>query len=205
MFDTPRASEYFTVGELQAQTGQPARRFFHVALKELVDNSLDAAESAKVAPQVAILIVHNDPLVGLSVSDNGVGLSPKVIDRILCFDTRTSDKAAYRSPTRGLQGNAGKTLVGMPDAFGIREPLIIESQGVRHTIRAWLDPAGEVRIDHEEEPCDRHVGTKISLVLPLEGQEFAPEEWATAFAAFNPHASIKIAVVEAGIELCSHG
>jgi DNA topoisomerase VI subunit B len=47
-FETPRASEYFSSQELQAQTGQPPYRFASVVLKEIVDNALDAAESAGV-------------------------------------------------------------------------------------------------------------------------------------------------------------
>jgi len=50
IFETPRAAEYFDARELQAQTGQPRYEFATVVLKELVDNALDAAETAGVAP-----------------------------------------------------------------------------------------------------------------------------------------------------------
>jgi hypothetical protein len=35
LFETSRAAEYFSVTELQAQTGQPVERFADVVLKEL--------------------------------------------------------------------------------------------------------------------------------------------------------------------------
>lgn len=53
-FSISRANEYFTLDGLQKETGQPANQFRHVALKELHDNALDAAETAGVAPVVAV-------------------------------------------------------------------------------------------------------------------------------------------------------
>jgi DNA topoisomerase VI subunit B len=85
----------------------------------------------------------------LSVHDNGSGILPDTVRRILNFQTRTSDKAVYRSPTRGAQGNALKTVLGMPCAFGIREPIVIEAHGVSHEILSWIDPAGEARIQYQ--------------------------------------------------------
>jgi hypothetical protein len=38
---------------------------------------------------------------GAVKGDNANGIQPETIKRILNFETRTSDKTAYRSPTRG--------------------------------------------------------------------------------------------------------
>ena len=54
-FSTSRAAEYFDARELSAQTGQSQYNFAHVAIKELVDNALDACETAGVAPVVSPL------------------------------------------------------------------------------------------------------------------------------------------------------
>ena len=118
LFSVSRAAEYFAAAELQAQTGQPAHRFAAVALKELVDNALDAAEAAGVAPEIAIDVARLGGDLRLAVGDNGPGLAPETVRRVLDFATRTSDKAAYRAPTRGLQGNALKTVLGIPVALG---------------------------------------------------------------------------------------
>ena len=109
-FETSRAAEYFSVAELQAQTGQPARRFLAVVLKELADNGLDAAEAAGVAPDLAIDVEYAGGAARLCVQDNGPGIPAATVRRVLNYQTRTSDKAAYRSPTRGAQGNALKTI-----------------------------------------------------------------------------------------------
>jgi DNA topoisomerase VI subunit B len=168
-FDTSRAAEYFNVRELQAQTGQPRERFAAVATKELADNALDACETAGIAPLIGIEVTGDDGLLRIAVEDNGAGLPPETVRRILNFSTRTSDKAAYRSPTRGAQGNALKTVLGLPCTLGLREPVLIEAQGVQHRIVAWVDPAGELHLDHEQTPIPARPGTRVALTLPTEG------------------------------------
>jgi DNA topoisomerase VI subunit B len=150
-FETSRASEYFDARELQTQTGQRRENFPHVVLKELVDNALDACETAGVAPRADIQTRASQETIELTILDNGPGIQPDLVGKVLNFDTRTSDKAAYRSPTRGAQGNALKTVVGIPYALGGKEPVVIEARGQRHTIRAWQDPAGEIRTPREVE------------------------------------------------------
>ncbi len=46
VFSITTSESYTSVGGLLAQTGQDRKHWRHVALKELVDNALDAAESA---------------------------------------------------------------------------------------------------------------------------------------------------------------
>ena len=144
-FETTRAAEYFDARELQAQTGQPRSKFAAVALKELLTEGvagqpLDACETAGVAPQIAIEVRQEGKLIRLSVSDSGPGIPHETVRKILNFNTRTSDKAACRSPTKGAQGNAPKTVIGIPYALGAAEPMVVEGRGVRHGFRAWADP-----------------------------------------------------------------
>ena len=122
IFETSRASEYFNVRELQAQTGQPAHNFITVAFEELIDNAFDACETVGVAPEIIIKVHGSEETVSFSVKDNGGGIQPETVRKVLNFDTRTSDKTVYRSPTRGAQGNALKTVLGMPHALGYSGP-----------------------------------------------------------------------------------
>ena len=191
-FSISRASEYFRLGELQAQTGQPAQQFAHVALKELVDNGLDAAESAGVPPVITVEHQKTDDEIVLRVSDNGLGIPANVVERILDFSTRTSDKAAYRAPMRGAQGNAFKTLLGIPVALGApRSCITIEGAGSLHQVEAWITPAGDVKTEHRVE-TGPDGGAKITVKIPSETVEWQPEAWVFGFAAMNPHASIQI-------------
>ena len=200
-FDIPRASEYFSVKELQAQTGQPEHQFFHVLLKELVDNAIDAAEAAGIAPEITVNIDVYEADCLLAVVDNGPGIPAEVVERILNFETRTSDKAAYRAPTRGAQGNALKTVIGIPYAMsGERTELIIIACNRRHDIGAYIDAAGEVKISHHATPVEHTVGTRLSVYLPLFSngtpQTFMPVDYIRGYALSNPHASVKISVFD---------
>jgi len=191
-FSTSRAAEYFSASELEKQTGQPRARFAAVALKELVDNALDAAETAERPPAIGIEATVAGGDLHLVVTDNGPGLAGETLGRILDFSTRTSDKAAYRAPTRGAQGNALKTVIGLPTALGTDAPVIVEAGGVRHEVRAMIDPAGEVRVDHKITDRPTPSGTRVALTLPARGQELDAGRWARGFALLNPHASVRI-------------
>src|SRR5829696_5943836 len=209
-FEVSRASEYFDARQLSALTGVGQTEFASVCLKELVDNALDASETAGARPEVAIDVRTEQDIIGLTVSDNGPGIPPEVVHKVLDYSVRVSDKAAYRSPTRGAQGNALKTVIGIPYALGSREPLVVEAQGVSHRIRPWVDPAGTVHFDYASaEMLLEAPGTTVSLEMPtgLSGDAAAiaaasgyPNDhvaqaldaihWARSFAAFNPHATL---------------
>ena len=191
-----RASEYFDARELEAQTGQQRTSFARAVLKELIDNGLDAAETAGVAPEIEIAVEVDDDTIHICVGDNGPGLAPDVLERILDFNTRTSDKSRYRSPTRGAQGNALKTVIGIPTALGGDEPIIIEAGGQRHTLRPRLDAAGNVDTGHEIVSGARTTGTQVALTLPAARQELDPVWWARAFALSNPHATISVRITD---------
>ena len=198
MFEASRAGEYFDARQLSALAGVPQNEVASVCLKELIDNSLDACETAQVAPEVGVEVARDgDAVLRLSVSDNDPGIPPEVVRKVLDYSIRVSDKAAYRSPTRGAQGNALKTIIGIPYALGSREPTVVEARGVRHTISPWVDPAGEVRISHTKVPrtvSGTGAGTRVSLTIPEEGQDFDPLRWVRSFAAFNPHATFSYKV-----------
>ena len=124
----------------------------------------------------------------LCVSDNGVGMNEQVINSILNFNTRTSDKAAYKAPTRGAQGNAFKTIIGIPHALG-GGSVVIESKGKRHEITATATPAGTIDINREVSAIAARAGTAVYVALPK--CKAYPEWYATATALFNPHAVVK--------------
>lgn len=198
-FETSRAAEYFDARQLSALVGVSQDEFASVRLKELVDNSLDACETSGVPPVVGVKVEREDGHIRLSVSDNGPGIPAEVVRKVLDYNIRVSDKAAYRSPTRGAQGNALKTVIGIPYALGSREPLVVEAQGVSHRIKPWVDPAGTVHFDYA--PAEmllqaREPGTAVALEIPNHAdlseaeQDFDPLHWVRSFAAFNPHATL---------------
>ena len=93
-------------------------------------------------PEITVTVEAGGDVRRVTVADNGGGIPPDVVTRILDYSTLTSDKALYRSPCRGAQGNALKTIIGIRHALGVAEPVIIEAMGVRHLIAVGLDAAG---------------------------------------------------------------
>ena len=196
-FSASRAAEYVEASQLQAVTGQAKQNFAGVVIKEVADNALDACEEAGVAPKIGIEVTRTGGEMAIVVSDNGTGVPPKTVRDALDFSVRVSDKAAYRSPTRGAQGNALKTVFGIPPALGSLEPVVVEARGLRHEIRVWKGPAGELRVQYDDTASPVEVGTKVALAVPEEGQDLDPGYWGKAFSIFNPHAAVRIVESEA--------
>src|SRR5665811_1607026 len=96
-FTVSRELEFFTESELTVQTGCPKELWWpEVVFKELVDNALDVCEGV-VAPVIRIHVGKGF----IEVTDNGPGIDPDVVRRVLDYSTRTSAKQSYVSPTRG--------------------------------------------------------------------------------------------------------
>ncbi|MFE2106806.1 ATP-binding protein [Kitasatospora sp. NPDC059463] len=189
VFSTSRTAEFLDWRALQSQTGQPRERFGDVVIKELLDNALDAAESARVSPEIGLAVSWADGVARVRVTDNGPGMPVGVVERILDFSRNVSDKESLRSPTRGMQGNAFKTLLGIPHALGVTTPVVIEALGVRHEIAVSTDPSGEVSTRHTKAPTSRTSGTSVTVPLPA-AQVTAEKAagWLQKFALVNPHA-----------------
>lgn len=201
IFKTSRESEYFTEKELLAQIGHGPEHWPLAVLRELIDNSLDACEMVGVAPEVDV-IVQDDRL---TVSDNGPGIPPEVIEKSLDYMVRVSDKAFYVSPTRGQMGNALKVVWAAPFVASGQSLVEVISQGEKHTIQVRMDHiAGKPGIDQKKVPFVRN-GTSISVVWPKSSRLLldpeSPDSYKTipsaydlveSFHAFNPHAAFSL-------------
>ena len=114
-------------------------------------NALDACERAGVAPEITLRVSPCE----IAITDTGPDIPPEVVKRILDYATRTSDKLAYVSPTRGAQGNAWKTLLAIPYVLDgeLALPVVVEeSNGEKPSavhgparVRALNERHGEYR------------------------------------------------------------
>ncbi len=200
IFETSRLLEYFTERELRYQTGRPPIEWPIVIVKELVDNALDACEDAGIAPEITVTIADNT----ITVTDNGPGIATETLIRILDFATRTSDKEAYVSPTRGAQGNALKTVLAIPYVSSVEEPKVghvtVTGQGTRHDLTITTDLLRqEPRIDHRQTSGGgvTSVGVTLDYRGILAGGEGADfYKWLQSYVLFNPHATFRLVTLE---------
>ena len=108
-------------------------------VKELVDNALDACEENGVAPEI---VVRADAS-GIMVADNGPGIPESTVEGILDFTVRVSSREAYTSPTRGAQGNALKTLAGIPYVLDPQNGRLVITSGFSRSIACRLNPISQ--------------------------------------------------------------
>src|SRR3954463_2867383 len=90
-FRTSRLLDFASLRELQAQIGHRPEQWPQVAVKELVDNSLDACEEAGTAARVEVTVDG----AGITVADNGPGVADDVVRDVLDFSVRVSSREAY--------------------------------------------------------------------------------------------------------------
>ena len=189
IFTTSRLADFASRSELERQIGHSAPFWPEVVLKEMVDNALDACEAAGAAPRIKIE-VDQDHII---VADNGGGISPETIDRIIDYNFKTSSNLAYRSPTRGAQGNALQTLLAMAHALtGHAGVTVIESRGIRHRITFSINPISrEPVLDLERAEIHAAPGTRISVLLATTPDVHAAlYNTASDFTWTNPHLTL---------------
>jgi DNA topoisomerase VI subunit B len=195
-FTTSRLAEFTSVDALITSTGHHPEEWSLLILKELTDNGIDNAEAIGVAPKIEITVSGD----GITITDNGGGIAPDVVERILDYAVRTSSTEAYASPTRGQQGNALQTVLAIPFALhGKRGETIIETGGVKHTIIFEIDPVRRTpAILPVREPGLVKIGTRITVKWPvsacsdLKEAQAAFLQMAVGYAALNPHLSIRL-------------
>ncbi len=122
--------------ELTFQCGFSMPDWPLVVGKELIDNALDACEEQGIAPRIEVTVTTDS----ITVADNGAGMPPGMVDRLLDFSVRVSSREAYVAPDRGAQGNALKTILAMPFVVdGERGRVEICGGGTRSDITISVD------------------------------------------------------------------
>jgi DNA topoisomerase VI subunit B len=192
---TSRLLDFFSEKELTAQIGHPKRDWLLVAVKELLDNSIDAAEEMRMAPVIAVKVDED----GITITDNGPGISEDTVAGVLDFNIRVSSREHYAAPTRGTQGNALKTLVAMPFVIdGQSGRVDITAGGTRHEIIIAVDRIKQQPKVKHERYRDKQVktGTRIKLYWPRSSSDLLVSTQARFvqilddFSFLNPHLSL---------------
>ncbi|HOX60069.1 MAG TPA: hypothetical protein P5284_08350 [Candidatus Contendobacter sp.] len=193
-FELSRMMEFFSERELTAQIGH-SRTYWPVALlKELLDNSLDACESANIAPVLHVEL-QDDALI---VADNGPGLPLATLEKSLDYEVRVSDKTGYVSPSRGQQGNALKTVWAAAFVATGSGLIEVETAAYRCAIEVTLDRIAQVpklELIDAGAPAVK-TGTKITVrwrgIAGYLADFNPPDFYSVVYAVtdFNPHCTL---------------
>ncbi|MCD4831718.1 MAG: DNA topoisomerase VI subunit B [Anaerohalosphaeraceae bacterium] len=173
------------------------RKSLLTAVKEAVDNSLDACEEAHILPDITITIEQlTDKKFTLMVRDNGPGIVkaqiPNVFAKLLYGSKFHSLKMS-----RGQQG-IGISAAGMYGLITTGEPVQIISRTSKkkpaHHYHVQIDTAKnkpEVVLD---EDCKFELSTGTQVIITLEGKYLkgkqSVDEYIMQTAMANPHSTI---------------
>ncbi len=173
------------------------RKALLTAVKEAVDNSLDACDEARILPELLISIkpITESKFV-LMVRDNGPGIVKQQIPNIFARLLYGSKFHSLRM-SRGQQG-IGISAAGMYGLLTTGEPVQIVSRTTpkkkAHHYHVQIDTARnrpEVILDEE---CDFELATGTKVTMTLEGKyqkgRQSVDEYIAQTAMANPHAAI---------------
>ncbi len=189
-FSFSRDLEFATEPELAKRMGCPRALWLRAAVKEVIDNSLDACEEEGVEPEVAVEVDGDR----LTVADNGPGMPPELVEQLCIRSERTSSREAYAAPDRGAQGNALQVLMALPLGFGRDEAITtITSRGVKHRITLKVNRLEQrIELERVATPAADEPGTMVSLAWPGAIDCAEVVGLINEFAGLNPHASFRL-------------
>ncbi len=173
------------------------RKALLTAVKEAVDNSLDACEEAQILPELLIDIkpISENKFV-LTVRDNGPGIVKQQVPNVFARLLYGSKFHTLRM-SRGQQG-IGISAAGMYGLLTTGEPVRIisriNSKKKAYRCHVQIDTTKnrpEVVLDEE---CDFELPTGTSVTITLEGKyqkgRQSVDEYIVQTAIANPHATI---------------
>ncbi len=175
------------------------RKALLTAVKEAVDNSLDACEEAHILPDLMIAIKpveDTDNKFVLTVRDNGPGIVAKQVPNIFARLLYGS-KFHTLKMSRGQQG-IGISAAGMYGLLTTGEPVqIITRTNGKNPARHYHVQIDTVKNRPEvisDEECEFELPTGTSVSITLEGKYLkgkrSVDEYISQTAMANPHTTI---------------
>jgi DNA topoisomerase-6 subunit B len=167
------------------------------AVRECVDNSLDACEEARILPALRIVIDQlAEDRFRVSVEDNGPGIVRKQIPRVF-GKLLYGSKFHTLKQQRGQQG-IGVSAAGMYGQLTTGKPVTIVSRtsakAPAHLFEVTVDTKKNEPLVLKEEACEWDVkhGTKVAIELEAiykKGRR-SVDDYVEQTALANPHAEI---------------
>lgn len=149
-FSRKAESEFFV--DNSALAGFTGERILYMAIRELIENSLDSCEAEGILPKIAVSLKLIDPLNHLwaiSCEDNGIGIRSDKVSVAVC-SFLTSGKYVEQQQ-RGLFG------------VGLKMIAAFSTKDTDHPLRVWSKSAEENSEYYFELRTD--IGTNKPIVL----------------------------------------
>lgn len=149
-FSKKAESEFFV--DNSALAGFTGERILYMAIRELIENSLDSCEAERILPKIAVSLKLIDPLNDLwsiSCEDNGIGIRSDKVSIAVC-SFLTSGKYVEQQQ-RGLFG------------VGLKMIAAFSTKDTDHPLRVWSKSAEEAKEYYFELRTD--IGTNKPIVL----------------------------------------
>jgi len=174
------------------------RKALLTAVKEAVDNSLDACEEAHILPDITVTIkqvADSESKFILTVTDNGPGILKKQVPNIFARLLYGSKFHSLKM-SRGQQG-IGISAAGMYGLITTGEPVQVVSRTnpkqPAHYYQVQIDTAKnkpDIILDEERE-SEMKTGTSVTITLEGKYQKGrqSVDEYLAQTAMANPHAT----------------
>ena len=190
-------SEFFTKNRHLLGFDNPQKALL-TAIKEAVDNSLDACEEAGILPELIVEIVETGPeRYKISVEDNGPGIVraqiPKIFGKLLY-----GSKFHRLKQQRGQQG-IGISAAGMYGVLTTGKPVtVLSTTGARrpaHHFEIAIDTQKNAPVIHKdvEVPWDNDHGTRVEIEMEAtykKGRR-SVDDYIEQTALANPHVTLR--------------
>ncbi|HJQ98053.1 MAG TPA: DNA topoisomerase VI subunit B [Candidatus Polarisedimenticolaceae bacterium] len=190
-------SEFFTKNRHLLGFDNPQKALL-TAIKEAVDNSLDACEEAGILPELIVEIVETGPeRYRISVEDNGPGIVraqiPKIFGKLLY-----GSKFHRLKQQRGQQG-IGISAAGMYGVLTTGKPVaVLSTTGARkpaHHFEIAIDTQKNAPVIHRdvETEWDKDHGTRVEIELEgiyKKGRR-SVDDYVEQTALANPHITLR--------------
>ena len=174
-----------------------ARKSLLTAVKEAVDNSLDACEEAAILPEISVEIIEmSENRYRVIIEDNGPGIVQKQIGKIFA-KLLYGSKFHSRKQQRGQQGIGISAAVMYAQLTTGRPAKIITRISPKHPahyVELTINTATNSpdMIKEGEKEWNKEHGTRIELDIEAsyqKGQQ-SVDEYIKETAVVNPHATI---------------
>jgi len=173
------------------------RKALLIAVKEYVDNSLDACEEYKILPDIKVEIDKlGEDVYEVTVEDNGPGIPYESVPEIFGSFLFGSKFHRFIS-TRGKQG-IGASAVTLYSQLTTKEPVEIitkmknKEKGIRYKIKIDVKTNTPLIVEKEEIEIKKESGTIIKAKIIgqyIKGKQ-SVDEYIKLTALINPHANI---------------